>query len=150
MVKGNINWNKIIKTQTDEIIKCEIYNKDISKIESIKKELESLGELEVIDSSKGGLDLTLKNISKGTAVKYLAHHYNIKQDEIIAIGDSDNDIAMIEFAGLGAAMGNARESVKSKANYITSTNDQDGVAEVINKFVNNTPCGVEKEGVINK
>lgn len=53
----------------------------------------------------------------------------------MAIGDSYNDISMIKYAGLGVAMENAPDEVKKWADYITGTNDDDGVAKVINKFV---------------
>lgn len=142
IVKGKRNWDNVIKKQADEIIKCEIYDNNISKIKSIKKDLEALGELEVFSAGETGLDITSRHVSKGTALKFLAQHYNINEDEIIAIGDSDNDIDMIESAGLGVAMGNAIEAAKKNADYITSTNDQDGVAQVINKFVICTPEGV--------
>ena len=51
------------------------------------------------------------------------------------MGDGENDIPMIEYAGLGIAMGNAVDSLKVKADYITSTNVQDGVAEALEKFI---------------
>ena len=59
----------------------------------------------------------------------------IKQDEVICVGDAGNDKHMIEYAGLGVAMGNATDDIKEIANYITRTNDEDGVAHVINKFI---------------
>ena len=59
----------------------------------------------------------------------------IAQDEIMAIGDNENDLSMIEYAGLGVAMGNAIPLVKEAANVITTTNDEHGVAEAIKKYV---------------
>ena len=75
--------------------------------------------------------------TKGESVKELAEHLNIKQEEVMAIGDNENDLSMIEYAGLGVAMGNAVDSVKSIANKITKTNDEDGVAYAINEWVLN-------------
>ena len=60
---------------------------------------------------------------------------NIKQEEIMAIGDQENDIAMIEFAGVGVAMDNAIPTVKEAANFITKSNLEDGVAWAIEKYV---------------
>ena len=68
-------------------------------------------------------------------MKYLIEQLGITPDEIIAIGDDENDISMIELAGLGVAMKNAKESVKNVANYITDTNEENGVGKVINKFI---------------
>ena len=73
----------------------------------------------------------------------LASHYNLKREEIITIGDSENDISMIEYAGLGIAMGNALDSVKQKADYITDSNDNEGVANAINKFVLENSYNIE-------
>lgn len=73
--------------------------------------------------------------NKGVGLKALADYLNVKREEVIAMGDAGNDLAMIEYAGLGVAMGNADEEVKKISNYITKTNNEDGVAEVIEKFV---------------
>lgn len=74
-------------------------------------------------------------MSEGKALEFLTQRYGINRDEIIAIGDNENDHSMIDYAGLGVAMRNAEESLKKSADYITLTNDEDWVAEVINRFV---------------
>ncbi|MDE5592745.1 MAG: excinuclease ABC subunit UvrC [Clostridiales bacterium] len=73
-------------------------------------------------------------VDKGTGLKYVADYYGIPMSQVMAFGDSYNDIAMIEAAGLGIAMGNAREKVKQAADYVTDVNNADGVAKAINKF----------------
>ena len=65
----------------------------------------------------------------------MAEYLHIKQEEVICIGDAGNDLDMIQFAGLGVAMGNAFDEVKEAADYITKNNDEDGVAHVIEKFI---------------
>ena len=66
----------------------------------------------------------------------LGQLFNIRQEEMIAVGDGLNDLPMIEYAGLGVAMENAPDGVKESADYITArTNNEDGVAEVLEKFV---------------
>lgn len=74
-------------------------------------------------------------VSKATAVESIAAGYGIKNREIICIGDGYNDVEMIELAGLGVAMGNAPDDVKSRADFVTETNANDGVAVVIEKFI---------------
>ena len=64
-------------------------------------------------------------------------HLDISPNEVIAFGDGDNDIDMLQFAGLGVAMGNASHYVKSKADYITLSNEEDGIADVIYKKILN-------------
>lgn len=76
-----------------------------------------------------------KEINKGIAVKKYADSLNIHKDEIICIGDAGNDIEMIKYAGLGVAMNNAFPEVKNIADYITLSNEDTGVAHVIDKFI---------------
>ena len=81
------------------------------------------------------LEFTEKGVTKGTSLAHLIDRLGIKREEVIAMGDSYNDLEMIEFAGLGVAMGNAPEDIKEKADYVTDTNMNDGVAKVVEKFV---------------
>lgn len=78
-----------------------------------------------------------KNCSKSNALKALCKHLSISQTEVIAFGDGDNDIDMLQFAGIGVAMGNASNYVKSKADYVTLSNEENGVADVIYKKILN-------------
>jgi Cof subfamily protein (haloacid dehalogenase superfamily) len=77
------------------------------------------------------------NASKAIAMEKIGEHFGIKQSEMIAIGDGYNDLSMIEYAGLGVVMANAKDAIKEKGDYITLSNDEDGVAHVIYKFVIN-------------
>jgi hypothetical protein len=70
-------------------------------------------------------------------VKSLADTLGIKPEEVMTLGDQENDIAMIEYAGMGVAMENAIPSVKDVANFVTKSNLEDGVAYAIEKFVLN-------------
>ncbi len=81
------------------------------------------------------LEFVNKSASKAKAMEKLGEHFNIKQSEMIAVGDGLNDLSMIEYAGLGVAMDNANDIIKEKADYITLSNDEDGVAHVIYKFI---------------
>ncbi|MFW5780226.1 MAG: Cof-type HAD-IIB family hydrolase [Bacillota bacterium] len=72
--------------------------------------------------------------NKGIAVKNLAKKYGIKRNEIICIGDSLNDLAMIEFAGLGVVVENGSPEAKKAADIIAPSNNDDGVAYIINKY----------------
>ena len=83
------------------------------------------------------LEFLSKQSNKGLGVKALADHLSIKAEEVICMGDAGNDVHMIEYAGLGVAMGNATEEIKGLAQYITTTNNEHGVAKVINEFVLN-------------
>jgi hydroxymethylpyrimidine pyrophosphatase-like HAD family hydrolase len=73
--------------------------------------------------------------NKGSALKFLADKLRIKREEVMAIGDSNNDMDMLEFAGWGVAMANASDYVKSKAQAVTAHHDADGVAEAIDTYI---------------
>lgn len=75
--------------------------------------------------------------SKGEALEFLAHHYGIRQEETLAVGDSPNDLEMIVWAGLGVAMGNASPEVIAAADWVTAPLAGDGVAVALREFVLN-------------
>lgn len=128
-------WQKILHKEKDNIVKCEIIYRDAALINELRNEIKNIKQLEIMDSSKHNIEITRNGISKGKAVAMLASHYNLKREEIITIGDSENDLSMIEYAGMGIAMGNSLDIVKRKADYITNSNDNDGVANAINRFI---------------
>jgi len=74
------------------------------------------------------------NASKGTALKVLLKEFGIPASQAMALGDGENDIEMLQLVGLSVAMGNANDHVKSFAKVITKTNDEEGVAEAIEKY----------------
>lgn len=81
------------------------------------------------------LEMTDRTVNKGVALAALAEHLGIAQAEVMAIGDSFNDLEMIKYAGIGVAMGNARSEIKEQADIVTVTNQEDGVAEAIERYV---------------
>lgn len=83
------------------------------------------------------VEVMKKNSSKRSGIEKLSRELKIKPKEIICIGDSGNDKQMIEYAGLGVAMGNAFPEIKEIADYVTYTNEENGVAHVIDKFILN-------------
>jgi cof-like hydrolase len=72
---------------------------------------------------------------KGQTLKFLVEQLGIERSEVMAIGDGNNDVEMLEYAGIGVAMANGTEAAKNSAKYITDTNENDGVAKVIYKYV---------------
>ena len=134
-IKTMKQWDKVFKFEKNNIVKCEVMHKDQERLRKVRTEIQKIKGIEIVSSSKHNIEITSKGVSKGRAVEKLAAYYNIKKDDIIAIGDSENDLSMIEFAGMGIAMGNAIDRVKQKSNFITDTNDNEGVAKAINKFI---------------
>lgn len=135
IIKDMNEWEKIFRNHDADILKCIGVDEDVEKILKAKEELRQIEDIEVVSSYITNIEINGKDVTKGRAVEVLASLYNIDRDEIICIGDNENDLSMIEYAGLGVAMGNAEEYVKEKADYVTATNAEDGVAKVIEKFV---------------
>lgn len=81
------------------------------------------------------LEVLNPNASKGIALKELSEHLGIKQSEVMAIGDAENDISMLKFAGVSVAMGNATPEVKATAKYEVASNQEDGVKEALDRWV---------------
>ena len=81
------------------------------------------------------LEFFSSNVSKAAAVGKVCEINGISPDEVIAIGDAPNDLSMLEFAGLGVAMENALDEVKAAVSTVTKSNDDDGVAEVIERYI---------------
>lgn len=96
---------------------------------------EFYSEYNIFKSEPFYCEILNKKASKGQAVQKLAKLLNISQHEVMAIGDHPNDYDMVQYAGIGVAMGNAVEEIKNIAQYITLTNNEDGVAKAIVNFV---------------
>jgi len=93
------------------------------------------GRLKVMGSLPYFLEITHPGATKGQALELLSQQLHIPRKEIVAFGDSYNDVDMVEYAGLGVAVGNARPPVKEAADLVTSSHSEDGVAEVIENHV---------------
>ena len=74
-------------------------------------------------------------VSKGRRLAEFIAQQGIQPHEVIAFGDQNNDKEMLELAGLGVAMGNSREEIRDCADWVTGTNDSDGIADVLHRFV---------------
>lgn len=107
---------------------------EIQEIQRIVNQ-EFAGEIFAATSKSNYLELTHPSVNKGHALAILAEKLNISREEVMAIGDSNNDYPMLEYAGFAVAMGNASERVKGIADAVTTTNNDHGVARAIEKFV---------------
>lgn len=110
---------------------------DKTKLFAAKEELKNLFgyELHIVSSGENNFEIMPGNSSKGNAVKHLAEMLGFKREEVMCIGDSENDLSMIKYAGIGVAMGNGLQLLKDAADYITATNEESGVAKAVRKFV---------------
>lgn len=107
-----------------------------SKIETIMGKIPNYfqGKYNLMRSLDFFYEFLSINANKGQALAQLAKELEISSTEILAIGDNDNDASMLEFAGIGIAMGNASQAAKEKATYITKNNDEEGVAFALQQY----------------
>lgn len=92
-------------------------------------------ELYVVNSTAYFCEICNKEATKGDAVRFLQKYYNLAQDEILTIGDHNNDIELLKAGGIKVAMGNATEELKSVASFVTDTVENDGFVKAIDKFI---------------
>ena len=117
--------------------KCMIVSDDEDSLAQLEKHWKRhlAGELDVFRSEKFFLEVVPTFIDKANTLSILLEKLEITPESVVAFGDGVCDVGMIQLAGLGIAMGNAQESVKACAEYVTLTNDEDGVATAIEKMV---------------
>lgn len=118
-----------IRQHVDELDSMDIIVKDADMKErvcdAIYKETQ---DVYITSSVKQLVEISYKDAGKKSGVKFLADRLGVPKEEIAAFGDADNDKDMIEYAGYGIAVANASISLKEKADYITLSNDEDGIA----------------------
>ncbi|MEG1459329.1 MAG: HAD-IIB family hydrolase, partial [Acetivibrio sp.] len=103
--------------------------------EGVEKILSEYKELAVVSGMATNLEVTNARATKGNGLLILGELFGIKKEEIMACGDSGNDREMLKAVGLGVAMENSTNEVLEIADYITKSNEEDGVAHAIEKFV---------------
>ncbi|MBN2898079.1 MAG: HAD family phosphatase [Clostridia bacterium] len=119
----------------ETLYKIGIYCDDGEASDRLIQEIMALKGIACYKSLANSFDVMAEGVSKADAIAQLNKYYDIPREETIASGDNENDIDMIRYAGLGVAMGNAIESAKAAADYVTGTNEEDGLLQVIQKFI---------------
>lgn len=147
------NVYKYIKTsKQDKFSKITICDSSDIIFKGILKKIKEIKNIEVLDVAhmsrkiikKGTVktelqyfytDITNKDVNKWNAIKFLIGNLGIKPEEVLTIGDNSNDKEMIINAGLGIAMGNSAPHIKEIADDVVGSNDDNGVAEAIYKYI---------------
>lgn len=113
-----------------------VYQFTIFVDEAVERELitPNVHELDSTRWNPKFTDLIPENISKAEGIEKIISAYGIRREETIAFGDGGNDVEMLEYAGIGVAMGNADDGVKAAADYVTSSVDEDGVCAALKYF----------------
>ncbi|TMN21385.1 HAD family phosphatase [Lentibacillus cibarius] len=118
-----------------EWLKFGCDSQDTDKLDMIVKELSYYDDLELTNSLPTNVEVNPKGVNKASALQRVCEELGITMDNVLAVGDSLNDMKMIQSAGIGVAMGNAQEAIKNAADYVTDTNEQHGVGKAIEKFI---------------
>ncbi|GAB4072979.1 phosphoglycolate phosphatase [Barrientosiimonas marina] len=110
-------------------------SEDPAALDTFIEELSYYDDLELANSLPTNIEINPKGVHKASALESVCERLNITLDNVLAIGDSLNDMKMIQEAGIGVAMGNAQEAIKNVAADVTDTNEQHGVSRAIEKYV---------------
>ncbi|GGO02476.1 Cof-type HAD-IIB family hydrolase [Saccharibacillus kuerlensis] len=125
-----------------EWLKFGYNTKDHDVLHEILMRLQNMGGLQITNSSPDNLEINPEGISKASGIAQVCELLDITMEQVIAVGDSLNDIAAIQAVGLGVAMGNAQEPVKEVADLVVASNNEDGIVQVIREYMLN---GMEYE-----
>ena len=144
-------YDYIQKMQEEKFLKITICDDSKAIFQSIIRKLEQIKDIEILDVSHMSrkvieqgteqipieyyyTEISSENVDKWYAIEFLMKKLQIQKEEIITIGDNSNDKKMIKEAGLGIAMGQSMPQLKAIADYITSSNTEEGVTKAIEKF----------------
>ncbi len=115
--------------------KFMVASEDSADLEHFEQAIHACPELSCVRSAGNRLDISRAGISKGHRLAEFIAQRGIAPREVIAFGDQANDKEMLELAGLGVAMGNSHQEVRDCADWVTGSNDSDGIADVLHRFV---------------
>lgn len=116
-------------------IKFGMRSNDAGLIEQMRDEVKNWGTFEVTYADPLNIEISALGVSKASGIKAVCQHLQIDLKAVMAVGDSHNDLDMLKTVGLGVAMGNATEQVKAAADVITASNEENGVAQAIQRFI---------------
>lgn len=127
------DFKKLVRDNPGKILKLNIYHRSSAdRLKTFEKFKDA--PLAFSFSEETSLEASPKNISKASGLLELCKFLNVDISETVAVGDAQNDTEVLQTAGFSVAMGNADAEIKKIADYITADNDNDGVAQVIEKF----------------
>lgn len=126
---------KTIEVEKPDIYKFEFVEENKDKLLYFRNKLQTIEGINIASSWHNNVEVMGEGISKGKALEYLCQKYKINKSQIVSIGDNENDISMFKVSGLAIAMANSNNVAKKYSHIITSSNNEDGVARAIEKYV---------------
>lgn len=122
---------------------------DPMRIRALQREVpKQFPELKALRSKPEYLEILSPESTKRSGTQVLLNHYGLEAKRAVAFGDSDVDVDMLQYCGLGVAMGNAPKSVKEAADFVTASNDQEGVYIALNTLHLKAPNGNRKQKTV--
>ena len=122
-----------VRDNPNKVLKVNLYHRSSESRNRTVERMKNF-DLNLVFAEGTGLEASPKNISKGSGISELCEILKIGVDECVAVGDGFNDLEMLQTAGVGVAMENARDEIKKIADFVTADNDHDGVLKAIEKF----------------
>lgn len=111
-----------------------VISRDLEALDMKKRQLETIEGIYLTRSGRDNLEVLDQEATKGNALLWLTEYLGVPMEEVAAIGDHDNDISMVQMAGIGFATGNAEHQIKEQADYVTSTNNEDALWDLYQKL----------------
>jgi len=130
-----VSHNELSNYIEEGVIKILVIEPDENNYKKLNEHFSSQPELSVVSSNLGFLDLGNKHTSKGHALEVICDYLEEDISQVIAIGDQENDKTMLSVADIGIAMGNASQTLKENADYVTKPFSEDGFSYAIQRFV---------------
>ena len=124
-----------IAENAEKILKFEIFPIPDEPRKALREMLNQCDDMVPEGNLRTSVELHAPGVNKGTGLRAAAQYYGISMENVMAIGDAENDVSMLKNAGVGAAMGNATEDARLAADIILPTHDEDGVAWAIYKYL---------------
>ena len=125
----------VLATALGQREKLSLFGTDYPTRDAARAAVLAACDVEATSSLGANLELNAPGVNKGRALVALAETLGYRRENVMACGDSDNDLAMIRMAGLGVAMGNAEPEILAAAAAVTDDNDHDGVAKAIERYI---------------
>ncbi|MGL4547754.1 HAD-IIB family hydrolase, partial [Eubacterium aggregans] len=133
LIYSTDDFKSLLKSQSVE--KVNIFCGDAEIKGRMAKALNKTGEVMVTTSMETNLEINVATANKGDGLFHLCKNLGLHAKDVMAIGDSNNDMEMLKYAGFAVAMENASKPIKAISNFITTTNDALGVANAIDRFI---------------
>ena len=120
-----------LREQAKEIHKILVYEEERSQLDIFEEQVSEIPGIQVSRYNDISFDVTAAGVDKGHAIRDICKRLGIAREVVLAIGDAPNDMPMLKEAGIRVAMGNAKEEIRSFCERMTASNEEDGVAQVL-------------------